>query len=763
MAAHITKDSIEAELATVVATGKARSSALRTLRNLRSQDAAIELDDEENIKLVIALKALGAGNLNLSTWRTWSQKIEMRETRQKRVFILSKELAPNLDSDPLVGPWLHKADTIQGNIDKTAFCFIDMNCKNVPFGAEEHICSVAHVQQTEPDQPPSGVTLLAAPAQACLVATNIAAGEEVATPQPAVNNSTSSSTSENAKAAKARDLKEQPSAPSESDITEDEWAAQMIKSVGECFEAENYHDPNPNRVTACSAFEEYKTYVKKRVAACLSEEAPEKAVPAFMQELFRFVTKCLLDRRSYTWFGPFGDVIRAVLDICPAIVPGTARAMVVTKDAPLTSTAKIDLSFLTEQQHLRLKRSKFWESFLDEQAEAMLKAAREGHTMSATERIALINQVLGGRCSEEDKGAMKIAKTMLTDIGLQSQATFIMNNGGSLDNGSARLDPLSEWCPRHRCLCLRVALPGIKYKDISATEFLQAADIFLECGCGLLEKVANPIPRALFKDYIDMMTLAKANGSEKDDTPKLVLTELVVLKLGAQCPDGHALPASFTDREQYCIAIYKVVEPTLRKTALNEKTPCLRALADVVAKAAAPPQATNAGSIAAVAPPSATGGASTQRASDDEPLSNMVTPVGLATYNRIHKGMDAVVVEQAAQPSGATLTASEPALSVGCTFTMVYKKEPSKSLYNGHLAKVTDMLTGLQLKAEVMEGPKKGEIIRYEKSKIETFNPKRKADEADLASSSQVAKKPTNASSEAEQLAQKTFGDLSGL
>ena len=151
---------------------------------------------------------------------------------------------------------------------------------------EERERRVAHVQQTEPDQPPSGVTLLAAPAQAGCVATSIAAGEEVATPQPAVNNSTSSSTSENAKAAKARELREVPSAPSESDITEDEWAKQMIKSVGECFEAENYHDPNPNRVTACSAFEEYKTYVKKRVAACLSEEAPEKAVPEFKQEPF---------------------------------------------------------------------------------------------------------------------------------------------------------------------------------------------------------------------------------------------------------------------------------------------------------------------------------------------------------------------------------------------------------------------------------------------------------------------------------------------
>ena len=139
-------------MATITPAGGARSAGLRTLRALSKQDGEITVE-EANLKLVCALKELGAGNVNISTFKQYSGVIEQRETVKTMVWLLQRTKCPELDKrEGFQGygeqSWLHDpAQIASKTIDKSAFWFIDINCPTVPKGANQWELSMSLVQK----------------------------------------------------------------------------------------------------------------------------------------------------------------------------------------------------------------------------------------------------------------------------------------------------------------------------------------------------------------------------------------------------------------------------------------------------------------------------------------------------------------------------------------------------------------------------------------------------------------------------------------
>ena len=101
-------------------------------------------------------------------------------------------------------------------------------------------------------------------------------------------------------------------------MTDEELLTQKMESASQCLDNDIIFSEKPNHTTACSIFAQYVDYLRKKADA---------AVPEYMLKFYEYLTKAIFDRPSYTWIGPFANVIRENNAKCKQHVPATAHAI----------------------------------------------------------------------------------------------------------------------------------------------------------------------------------------------------------------------------------------------------------------------------------------------------------------------------------------------------------------------------------------------------------------------------------------------------
>ncbi|CAK0910302.1 unnamed protein product, partial [Prorocentrum cordatum] len=111
---------------------KARG-ARRTLRQFSQRCPQVDASDENNLRLVVAMKSLGVTNVNLSTFKDWAKKVTGFVTDEQMVYLQPKA---DLTPTPAQRKWLVPEWKVKEAVDtETYWAFEDAGR---PFGQPAH-------------------------------------------------------------------------------------------------------------------------------------------------------------------------------------------------------------------------------------------------------------------------------------------------------------------------------------------------------------------------------------------------------------------------------------------------------------------------------------------------------------------------------------------------------------------------------------------------------------------------------------------------
>ena len=321
-------EELREKVATVSTAGAAGSRARRTLKALCDQDSSIE-NTEANVKLVAALKGCAIGSLNLGTFKSFKNMIEIRESIEHKVFIVEKTVVPDLDKTAgFVGygndSWLHHPDTVDTSVSKERYWFIDISCARLPKGALSIRASISTVRQSEPGTSTPALTL-SRPDGAVPVGAPTPQ-EQVSPRQPVAEAS-----------AKTRDLQKKDSET----MTDEEFQLALIEKATEKFESQSYFHEDPNQVTVHSLLRRFKVYIKSCVQKKEVGQQDIDAIPDPMRDFFKFMLKELITKPSYGWVAPMVEEFEHMLQCCAELSNGTCQALVAVQKSPLDAPSGV--------------------------------------------------------------------------------------------------------------------------------------------------------------------------------------------------------------------------------------------------------------------------------------------------------------------------------------------------------------------------------------------------------------------------------------
>lgn len=533
-----------------------KKASKRTLEAMQGEDPTIDPEDMGNIKMVAALKQAGMKYVKLAGFKEWKTTICQEEALEEVILLVLKARMPNLDSDSKVAPWLIPPEEVAGDIDKTAFWFVDETCNcmdRLGGRVKRWRTSVRHSRSARLD-PPSRAGSALTDAQPPAPPPLASAPAEAMTPPPKAP------------------------VPSERDdfgtgcklLRGSENPAELDKSgtIALCAEAKKlakagrFFDPDPCEAqTVEFKVRLYASYVETKAKEAKTMNVPvSNIIFPHMRQFLHYVAEWLLEGDTCGTFMRFHTHFAKMKAVDSTLVPKMAGIMHRMCAADLVGSFTEDaVKFadwgLEPGEMTLLFDSQFYKSWAAARFDAtfayVVSGKEKGTTMASERRVSLVDHLLGKKPTDAQKSTLAFIKTCLTSDGAARMVYLLKAPKG--------FQQLDEIFPGDSMRCLSALVLDKDRKLPSASSDVDVGSKLASTVAALVkvyqheevdEAISNPVMKALVKDYRKFQRVAR-KGKDETAVVALAMKELVALRMGLTIERGerdvdvHAMEESF--------------------------------------------------------------------------------------------------------------------------------------------------------------------------------------------------------------------------